>query len=50
MAKKPDEQPDMKQIEKRVKDAKVVEKQLDRCHKELCSIAEDVKELDKKFS
>jgi hypothetical protein len=48
MAKKGGEQPDMKEIEKRAKDAKKVAKELEQCKKELASAAAKVKELREK--
>jgi hypothetical protein len=47
MAKEPDEQPDMKQVEKLTKDAKALAKEFDRCKKELIGIAKQVKKLMK---
>jgi hypothetical protein len=50
MAKKPDEQPDMKQVEKRTKEAKALQKELDQCKKDLIGIAAHVTQLEKKVS
>ena len=50
MAKESDEQPDMKQIEKRTKEAKALAKELDQCKKKLSRIAAQAKELEKKVS
>jgi hypothetical protein len=48
MAKKPDEQPDMKEIAKRNKDAKALCKKLEQCKKEASGIAAQVKLLEQK--
>ena len=50
MAKKPDEQPDMKQIEKRTKEAKALQKELEQCKKELSGLAAHVAQLEKQVS
>ncbi len=47
MAKKPNEQPDMKEIANRNKDAKALCKKLEQCKKEVSSIAAQVKSLEK---
>jgi hypothetical protein len=50
MAKKNDTQPDMKQLEKRVKDANSIGKKLAQCKEKVTRLAATVKELDKKVS
>ena len=45
MAKKPDEQPDMKEIEKSLKDANELCKKLNQCSKEVDCLVEQAKEL-----
>ena len=46
MAKKPGDQPDMKEITNRNKDAKALCKKLEQCKKEVSSVATQVKALD----
>jgi len=48
MAKKPSDQPDMKEIANRNKDAKALCKRLEQCKKEVTSVAAQVKALEKK--
>jgi hypothetical protein len=46
MAKKPDEQPDMKEIASRTKDAKALCKKLEQCKKDVSGNAAQVKVLE----
>ena len=48
MAKKPNEQPDLKEIASRNKDAKALCKALAQCKKDVSSVAAQVKSLDQK--
>jgi hypothetical protein len=47
MVKKPDDQPDQKEIEKRAKEVSELMKKFDECKKQLKDAAVHTKELDK---
>jgi hypothetical protein len=45
MAKKPDQQPDMKEIEKSLKEANELSKKLNQCSKDVDCLVEQAKQL-----